>query len=231
MGKDSSLRARLLKVYNDLMYIQGYEQTTVRQIAEECGIGRGHLYFYFAKKEQFPIDLRRDLLYKIELILNREQLLPKTARLVRFFASMLIFRYMLEKKVELYRVQAEYACHTEVMDGFAELQYDILNRAFAEAGISIDRATLEEALLSSTYAELAMIKYRCTVARRPAIDHLFLFNYFNTVLFAHLDSIRPVLAAASSQALEFFTPLAPKLLYWVYDMKEYNYAYVPFPDE
>lgn len=228
MRKDSTLlRAKLLKTYNDLMYVQGYEQTTVRQIAEECGIGRGHLYFYFAKKERFPIDLRRDLLFKIDAIIGRELTLPEPARLLRFFLSMLTVRFMIANKPVLSRVQAEYASHTEVMDGFAELQYDKLDAALVEARAMVGREMLEEALLSATYAELVLLRYRSGTSH-AGVNHLFLYHYFNTILFTHLDAIRPALEAASSRAVEIFTPMGPQLMDWVYQMEEFNYA--PLPD-
>lgn len=227
MQKESALlRAKLLKTYNNLMYMQGYEQTTVRQIAEECGIGRGHLYFYFSKKEHFPISLRRDLLYKIDVIVDRELRLPATAGLTRFFLSMLVVRYMITHKSALFRVQAEYACHTEVMDGFAELQCEALHRVLGQTEIGVKRDILEEALLSATYAELALLKIRCSKGH-STVNHLFLYHYFNTILFSHLGSLLPILSAASQQALDLFTPLAATFMEWVYQMEEFNYAPTP----
>ncbi len=226
MQKDAiELRAKLLRKYNDLMYVQGYEQTTVRQIAEECGIGRGHLYFYFAKKEQFPIDLRRDFLYKSNLIIDREPVIPAMSKLVRFFFQILIFRNMLEYRPELFRVQANYASYPEVMDGFAQLQYDLFDTALHEAKASVPRETLEEALLSATYAEYALLRSRC-IKGHTTIDPLFLYHHFNNVLFSLLDDIRPVLVAASTEAVTLFMPLRTQIMEWVYEMRGYNYAYI-----
>ena len=46
----SNMEKNILKISTELFLNQGYDKTTIRQIAEESGIGRGHLYYYFKKK-------------------------------------------------------------------------------------------------------------------------------------------------------------------------------------
>lgn len=46
----SDMKNNILKVSTDLFLNQGYDKTTIRQIAEASGIGRGHLYYYFKKR-------------------------------------------------------------------------------------------------------------------------------------------------------------------------------------
>lgn len=228
MPKEStSIRARLLKKFNDLIYIQGYEQTTVRQVAEECGIGRGHLYFYYSKKEQFPIALRKDLLQKIEVILDDEPPFAGYGLLQRFFASFLLVRFMIARRAELYRVQAEYASHPQVMDGFAEQQAEKLFPALNGMGIGWSREMVMESLSGAVYGELALLRQRY-VTTRGEIDHAFLFQYFNNILFFSLNKNRKSEVAKMAAAVEKeFGLRAEHLMRRVYAMEAFNYAFSP----
>ncbi|WP_025683581.1 TetR/AcrR family transcriptional regulator [Paenibacillus maysiensis] len=49
---------------------QGYSITTIRQIAEAAQIGRGHLYYYFKKKEDILLHLYMGLIGNIHELLN-----------------------------------------------------------------------------------------------------------------------------------------------------------------
>ena len=40
----SDMERNILKISTELFLNQGYDKTTIRQIAEKSGIGRGHLY-------------------------------------------------------------------------------------------------------------------------------------------------------------------------------------------
>ena len=46
----NDIEKNILKISTKLFLDQGYDNTTIRQIAEASGIGRGHLYYYFRKK-------------------------------------------------------------------------------------------------------------------------------------------------------------------------------------
>ena len=59
------LREDIIKKASVLFLKQGYNKTTIRQIADVTGLGRGHLYYYFKKKEDILLYLYRGLLEKI----------------------------------------------------------------------------------------------------------------------------------------------------------------------
>ena len=52
------MERNILLVSTNLFINQGYDKTTIRQIAEAAGIGRGHLYYYFRKKEDILIYIK-----------------------------------------------------------------------------------------------------------------------------------------------------------------------------
>ena len=59
------LKNIIIKEASKLFISQGYTKTTIRQIAEICNLGRGHLYYYFKKKEDIVLFLYKDLIEKI----------------------------------------------------------------------------------------------------------------------------------------------------------------------
>ena len=66
--KDSEvnqLKDHIIKTASGLFIKYGYSKTTIRQIAESSGLGRGHLYYYFKKKEDILLYLYKELLEKI----------------------------------------------------------------------------------------------------------------------------------------------------------------------
>lgn len=223
MKEPNSIKANLLRMYDILMYEQGYEQTTVRQIADKCGIGRGHLYFYYARKEQFPIALRANLLKKIDIIVCEAFPEEKGNLLLRYLATVKLVRYMFAQRRELYRAQAEYASHTEVMDGFARLQYPLLTGALSGLGLTIDSALVEESLLVATYSEYVLMKYRYEHSQEK-LDHEFLYNHFCDALFFRFTFLRETVNETRARASALFDPHAAGLMDRVYEMDEYDFA-------
>lgn len=63
--KVSDMEKNILRISTELFLKQGYDKTTIRQIADCCGIGRGHLYYYFRKKEDILIHIFKKILTKI----------------------------------------------------------------------------------------------------------------------------------------------------------------------
>ncbi|WGX77145.1 helix-turn-helix domain-containing protein [Paraclostridium bifermentans] len=45
------IRNTIILEASKLFIQQGYTKTTIRQIAQVCNLGRGHLYYYFKKKK------------------------------------------------------------------------------------------------------------------------------------------------------------------------------------
>lgn len=59
------IRNTIILEASKLFIQQGYTKTTIRQIAQVCNLGRGHLYYYFKKKEDIVLYLYKNLIEKI----------------------------------------------------------------------------------------------------------------------------------------------------------------------
>lgn len=83
MRKDEIIKASI-----DLMYLKGYNGTSVKDITDAAGIPKGSFYNYFEDKEQYAIDAlhhyyNNNPVHKILLSTNKE--LKPLERIVKFF--------------------------------------------------------------------------------------------------------------------------------------------------
>jgi AcrR family transcriptional regulator len=60
-SQGSQTRERILDVAQDLFTRQGYDKTSLRDIAERLEITKAALYYYFARKEDILLELHRRL--------------------------------------------------------------------------------------------------------------------------------------------------------------------------
>ncbi|NND06853.1 MAG: TetR/AcrR family transcriptional regulator [Saprospiraceae bacterium] len=78
----------LLKQGIDLMYVRGYNGTSIKDIVDAAGIPKGSFYFYFDSKEDFAIEALNAYLQETNLelqaVLNSEHKTDKQ-RLLDFF--------------------------------------------------------------------------------------------------------------------------------------------------
>lgn len=62
MPESGGTRAEILRVALDLFRTQGYDATSLRQIAERLGITKAALYYHFPAKELLVVELTRPFL-------------------------------------------------------------------------------------------------------------------------------------------------------------------------
>ena len=100
------LEKNILRVSTELFLNKGYENTTIRQIAEASGICRGHLYYYFKKKEDILIHIFKQILLKIyNDVIERND--DKTEVLLSYAIIQCIYTYILVFNEKLFRIYIE----------------------------------------------------------------------------------------------------------------------------
>lgn len=82
-------RARIQAVALELFIEQGYEQTSLREIAERLGVTKAALYYHFRTKDEIVESLTSDRIAKIEELVAWAKQQPRTAQTRREF----ILRY------------------------------------------------------------------------------------------------------------------------------------------
>lgn len=102
----SDIEKNILKVATQLFLDQGYDKTTIRQIANASGIGRGHLYYYFRKKEDILIHIFKQILNKIydDVIESNDD---KSEVILSYAIIQCIYTYTLVFNKKLFRIYIE----------------------------------------------------------------------------------------------------------------------------
>jgi AcrR family transcriptional regulator len=83
-------RSEILDVAQELIYIKGYEQTSVRDIIDSVGIAKGTFYHYFSSKNQLLDELvERILNHTLQLAepIVEDEHLDALQKLHRFFST------------------------------------------------------------------------------------------------------------------------------------------------
>lgn len=99
----NDMEKNILMVSTELFINQGYDKTTIRQIAEAAGIGRGHLYYYFKKKEDILIHIFKGVINKIyDSVIKSSN---DTSEIILSYAMIqCIYTYTLVYNEKLFRV-------------------------------------------------------------------------------------------------------------------------------
>ena len=77
-GRDT--RSRLRELALELFAEQGYEKTSLREIAERLGVTKAALYYYFKSKEDIVRSLVEDYMADIDALIAWGQGQPRTAQ-------------------------------------------------------------------------------------------------------------------------------------------------------
>jgi AcrR family transcriptional regulator len=83
--KTSDTRSRIQTVALELFIEQGYEQTSLREIAERLGVTKAALYYHFRTKDEIVDSLTQDRIAKVEEIIEWAGTQPRTLEFKREF--------------------------------------------------------------------------------------------------------------------------------------------------
>lgn len=107
--KDSEvnqLKDHIIKTASGLFIKYGYGKTTIRQIAESSGLGRGHLYYYFKKKEDILLYLYKELLEKIYGTIA-EKKIKENDIVANYIISQYIYTHAIATSEKVFRLYIE----------------------------------------------------------------------------------------------------------------------------
>lgn len=75
-----STRARIQEVALELFCEQGYEKTSLREIADRLGVTKAALYYYYKTKDDIVVSCVEDYLGELDEVINWGRLQPRTDR-------------------------------------------------------------------------------------------------------------------------------------------------------
>lgn len=115
-GHRSDTREKIRAVALELFAEQGYEKTSLREIAERLGVTKAALYYHFKSKEDIVASLFEDVEHEVEEIIGWAEAQPPTLEtrreLIRRYAAMTrhrghaLIRFMQENHTAVQEVKA-----------------------------------------------------------------------------------------------------------------------------
>lgn len=125
------IRNTIITKASKLFIQHGYTKTTIRQIAQVCNLGRGHLYYYFKKKEDIVLYLYKNLIEKIYSHIKRSN-----SESIDPLLSYAIIQYIYIKTIatnkSLFRVYIEASEIDSVRKEYLKTLGEILNYILRE---------------------------------------------------------------------------------------------------
>jgi AcrR family transcriptional regulator len=147
----ASRKAQIMKVAADMFATRAYENTSMEAIAQEVGIRKASLYYYFSSKDDLVAQMHREriepIIYAHQQRLDSGELDPRAL----LFAMMTDLISLLETHPGDMRVVLDYyrelpetarAKITEQGDRYRRMLVDVLDRGVAEGQFAIAEPNL-----------------------------------------------------------------------------------------
>ena len=126
------IKKRIIAKSSKLFITQGYNKTTIRKIAEESGLGRGHLYYYFKKKENILLYIYKRFLEKIyKYIIDNHTLGSST--LVSYAVSQYLYTNIIVNSEALFRIYIEASKVDIIRKEYVNILIDLFNEKVKES--------------------------------------------------------------------------------------------------
>lgn len=126
------IKKRIIAKSSKLFITQGYNKTTIRRIAEESGLGRGHLYYYFKKKENILLQIYKSFLEKIyKYIIDNHTLGSST--LVSYAVSQYLYTNIIVNSDALFRIYIEASKVDIIRKEYVNILIDLFDEKVKES--------------------------------------------------------------------------------------------------
>lgn len=186
--KGNAAREKIIYEFRKLVLEQGYNNTTLRQLSNACGMSQGHLAFYFKKKEEIMIAHISRFVYQAQSVLNKCESLNDDDFL-HFSALPLFCLYVTSRRKEVYSYMAEMSQNNIYLNWRIGFTYDAAMPVFVEKGICNQNDLLKAAIVS-TYGLYGLI-HQC-YSSEEALDYISYFivhmkGFFAQIGFAQGD--------------------------------------------
>ncbi|NLW78207.1 MAG: TetR/AcrR family transcriptional regulator [Ruminococcaceae bacterium] len=174
-SKSQQAQVKILAHFSRLCIEQGYSKTTMRQLAEACGMSRGHIAFYYKRKDDLLLALIDAFSAQVDaLVAGAGDTVPDPA--TRFFLRHLVQYYLVSVTSEAYQVMAELADRPDYLDSRVERAYGGLLAATAAGQKPEVQEDVFVGCLCAIRSIYPLVKY--WRAKGWRFNHLRLFQVF-----------------------------------------------------
>ena len=148
-NKKIDIEEQIIKKSFNLFLVNGYEKTTIRRIADAAGIGynyrmsnivagigRGHLYYYFKKKEDILLYIYKTIFNKIyELISNHH--MNDTELLLNYAVTQCLYTYTIVRYESLFRIYIEASTVPIIRKEYVNILVDLFKKKALETHYNV----------------------------------------------------------------------------------------------
>lgn len=155
--KKDDIRNIIIKEASKLFIQQGYTKTTIRQIATVCNLGRGHLYYYFNKKEDIILYLYKNLIEQIYTYINKstKQTLDP---LISYAMTQSIYIKTIATNESLFRMYIEASEIDTLRKEYLNTLRDILNKYLGELNFKFDSNDINLSIIIGSAGEDELLR-------------------------------------------------------------------------
>jgi AcrR family transcriptional regulator len=175
-GDDLNMRTLILQKSTELFLSEGYNNTTIRQIAESVHVGRGHLYYYFKKKEDILLHLFTNMLRNIQKLLTN-MLGSEMNFYFKISLAVYVYIHVLTQNKNIFRIYIEASKVDSLRREYIQIMDMFIQDISASANYEIDKKGLYLNSVVSVSAEFELLSQF-----NDGIDLLSLETIISTVI-------------------------------------------------
>lgn len=151
------LRHTIIKEASNLFIKQGYTKTTIRQIADVCGLGRGHLYYYFKKKEDIVLYLYKNLIEQIYFYINKTNKADLDP-LLNYAIIQAVYIKLITKNQVLFRIYIEASEIESIRCAYITILREILDEKTKDTIYCFSEKNINTSLIISSAGENELLR-------------------------------------------------------------------------
>ncbi len=158
MGKKSDLvRKKIINEFYRLICEQGYNKTTLRQLANVCGISRGHIAFYFKKKEDLMLVIIQNYFLQAYTIIAEDRGVLQD-ELDIFLLHQLFLHYLNDQRGTVDQLNTAMSEYSQGLDYLVEGAYELVYSALEKIGHPVNKDDVLDSCLFSTFGVYEIIR-------------------------------------------------------------------------
>lgn len=200
--KSDQVRAKILKEFYRLIRNKGYDETSLRELGEICDMSKGHINFYFKRKEDIMIAVIEKLYAISYTAINEYEEIPDDP-LLRIFLRHLFLQYLSSERQGTYSLVASMSKNNVFLNWYALNASDQDYDAFTKSEIPINKQALDDALVFSMYGLFGFISKN--YGEQVKLDYEKAFTLFMKSFLNQIDS--PQLIPYIDKTLSVFNAL------------------------
>ena len=157
LDNKDDIRNIVIKEASRLFIKQGYTKTTIRQIADVCNLGRGHLYYYFKKKGDIVLYLYKNLIEQIYSYISKTQ--DETIDpLINYAITQYIYIKVIATNNALFRMYIEASEIDSVRKQYIEILKEILKEKLKELNYNFNESDINLSIIIGSAGEDELLR-------------------------------------------------------------------------